>query len=448
MTPVVERRESPYLADYDAFVRRQSAGTPDWLQRLRRRAIDEFAHAGFPTTRDEEWRFTNVSPIAGARFVPAGIAARTVSKADVAHLVFDESAASTLVFVNGAFAPECSSTGGLPEGVRAVSLAKLLATDPRLVEPYLGRQARTQQAFAALNTAFVHDGLFISVPAGVVVETPIHVVFLSTGTSAAVVSHPRVLAVVGAHGKATLVETYASLGNEQGFTNAVTEIVLGPAAVVDHYKVQRESVRVHHMASMHVHGQGGTTFSSLNVAMGGAIVRNEIVGLLDGEGQDFTLNGAYFADGEQLVDNHTTIDHMRPHCGSHELYKGVLAGRAKAVFNGKIIVRPGAQKTDAKQTNKALLLSDDATINTKPQLEIFADDVKCTHGAAVGQLDDDALFYLRSRGIGVREARNLLVRAFLGDVLERIKIPSLRERVEDDVYARMPDVQKALGSGL
>ena len=251
-------------------------------------------------------------------------------------------------------------------------------------------------------------------------------------------SYPRVLVVAGANSQVRLVESYAGVGDGASFANAVTEITLGENAVVDHYKVQRETSRGYHLGSMHVRLARNASFSSHSIALGAALARNDVEVVLDGEGGECTLNGLYLVDGRRLVDNHTTIDHARPHCDSHEVYKGILSGQAHGVFNGKIIVRPDAQKTDAKQTNRALLLSDDAQINTKPQLEIFADDVKCTHGAAVGQLDDDAIFYLRSRGLDVDQARTLLIEAFAGDILGRIRVEPLRERLEAEVLKQLP----------
>jgi Fe-S cluster assembly protein SufD len=252
-----------------------------------------------------------------------------------------------------------------------------------------------------------------------------------------------VLIVAGEQSQGRLVEAYVGPANHDYFTNAVTEVVLGSGAVVDHYKLQRESLTACHVGAMYVHGARDSAFSSHSIAFGGKLVRNDVFAVLDGEGANYTLNGLYVADGARLIDNHTTIDHAKPHCGSHELYKGILSDHSRAVFNGKIIVRPDAQKTDAKQTNKALLLSDDAQINTKPQLEIFANDVKCTHGAAVGQLDEDAIFYLRSRGLDRRQARDMLIHAFAGDVLSRIRIERLRTSLEQRLLAQLGGSENA-----
>jgi Fe-S cluster assembly protein SufD len=271
-----------------------------------------------------------------------------------------------------------------------------------------------------------------------VVSSPIHVLFVSTQAGA--VSHPRVLLVAGENSQATVVETYAGEAAGGYFTNAVTEVYVGSHAIVDHYKVVRETFDAFHVALLAVRADRSATFSSHSFTLGGGIVRNDVAAVLNGEGVDCTLNGLYFGDRKRLVDNHTTLDHAMPHCGSHELYKGILTDTARAVFNGKIIVRPDAQKTDAKQTSRALLLSDEAQINTNPQLEIFADDVKCTHGAAIGQLDDEAIFYLRTRGLGLSDARNLLVHAFAGEILQRVKVESLRAQLDAVLTSQLPQL--------
>jgi Fe-S cluster assembly protein SufD len=270
------------------------------------------------------------------------------------------------------------------------------------------------------------------------------VLFISSSSGGlATMSHPRVLAVIGQGSQASIVESHAGADDAAYFTNAVTEIMLGENAALDHYKVQQESPQAYHVGAQHVVAHRSANCTSHSISLGGSLVRNDVVAVLDGEGAECTLNGLYLADGQRLVDNHTTIDHAKPHCGSREVYKGVLADRARGVFNGKIIVRPDAQKTDAKQTNRALLLSEDAQINSKPELEIFANDVKCTHGAAVGQLDEDAVFYLRSRGLGLAEARHLLIHAFAGDVLNRMPLAPVRHAVEEVLQRQLAEVLAA-----
>jgi Fe-S cluster assembly protein SufD len=318
--------------------------------------------------------------------------------------------------------------------VLAGSLAGALESSPDRVEAHLARHVRTEEhAFTALNTAFFRDGAFLFLPRGAVLNEPVHLVFLSTAPAEAAVSYPRNLIVAGANSRLTVAETYAGLSGGVYFSNAVTEVLVEEGAAVDHYKVQQEGPAGFHVAVTQVEQHRSSTFSSTFLGFGGSLVRNEVRVLLAGEGCECTLNGLYQAAQRQHMDNFTVIDHAQAHCASHELYKGILDGLAHGVFNGKIFVRQDAQKTDAKQTNQTLLLSDHATINTKPQLEIYADDVKCTHGATVGQLDEEAAFYLRSRGIGRDEARSLLTFAFANDVLSRVQIDSIRNRLEQDL---------------
>jgi Fe-S cluster assembly protein SufD len=435
MSTVLETRNT-YRDDFDEALR-QAAG-PAWVKDLRAAAMARFGELGFPTTKDEDWRFTSVAPIAQTEFRLAADGAALVSHADVARVAYG-SAPHLAVFVNGRFAPELSRLDALPAGVRLTSLSAALADGGDEVRPYLAKAAAfDDRAFAALNTAFLQDGVFVRVEPQAIVRDPIHVLFLSAiEPNAAAVSHPRLLVAAGAASQCTIVESYAGSAGQRYFTNAVTEIFAGDSAVVDHYKVQNESYDAFHVASMHLEAARSSTFSSHSISLGGRLVRNDAIAVLGGEGVDCTLNGLYLADERRLVDNHTAIDHAKPHCDSHEVYKGIIGGHARAVFNGKIVVRKDAQKTDAKQTNRALLLSDDAQINTKPQLEIFADDVKCTHGAAVGQLDEDALFYLRARGLPFIEARDMLIHAFAGEILDRVRVEPLREALETELFAQL-----------
>jgi Fe-S cluster assembly protein SufD len=420
-----------YLADYQSA---KSPSQPPWLSRAREAALASFERLGFPSTKLEDWRFTPVGPIAAK---PFALAAGGMVKGDQRQTTGLASGAALAVVINGRFVPQLSSVDALPKGVQVLSLEATIASNPALLEPYLARLASTeQQPFAALNTAFLRDGVVISIAPHTTVEAPIEVVFVSVDEGKPTVSHPRFLIVAGEASQARILERY--VGSGATFTNAITELVLGANAVIDHYKVQEDSAEGFHIAGMYLHGARNGNFSSHSLTFGGAIVRNDVVAVLDGEGIDCTLNGLYLGGGSQLIDNHTTIDHAQPHGSSHEIYKGILTDQARAVFNGKIIVRIDAQKTDAKQTNKALLLSDDATINTKPQLEIFANDVKCTHGAAIGQLDDDAVFYLRSRGLDLDEARAMLIHAFASDILNRVKIVEVREHLEAALTARLP----------
>jgi Fe-S cluster assembly protein SufD len=433
----VAGRGDRYVDDFEARLHRGDVKGPVWLREAQAAAMSWFAETGFPTTRQEEWRFTPIAPLVSTPFIPAE--RLHVRPEQLAPHTFGDDVAAELVYVNGAFVPELSQYRDLPAGLSVGSLAELLQGDPARLDGVLTRVADAKGSpFTALNTAFLADGAYIEIARRTVLDRPVHVLFYSTVSGAPQVSYPRLLLVAGEHSESRIVETYAGPEGQVYFTNAVTEFIVSDRAVVDHYKVQRESTTGYHVASLQVRTGRQSVFVSHALSLGGGLVRNDIGAVLEGEGGDTTLNGLYLADGTQLVDTHTTIDHAMPHNGSHEVYKGILGGRARAVFSGKIIVRPDAQKTDAKQTNKALLLSDHAEINTKPQLEIFADDVKCTHGATVGQLDEDMMFYLRARGIGRDDARALLIRAFAGDITNRIRFEPLRARVDNILLAQIP----------
>jgi Fe-S cluster assembly protein SufD len=391
-----------YVTEHERARRGRFQGASPRLASLREDALHRFLDLGFPTTRDEEWRYTTVAPIVEQVFtLPEASPAST--RVDLAPFVLAGDFAAQLVFVNGQYAPALSEMRDLPAGVVVESLASALASRPDDVEPYLAPAATVErQAFTLLNAAFLSDGACIRIPAHATLEKPIHALFVSAPESdrRATMTHLRVLMVMGADSRATFVESYA-----------------GPETAS-------------HVSTTFIRAARSATCTSHSVSLGGGLVRNDVMAVLDGEGAECTLNGLYFADQRRFVDNHTTIDHAQPHCDSREMYKGILADAARGVFNGKIIVRPDAQKTDAKQTNRALLLSEDAQINTKPQLEIFANDVKCTHGAAIGQLDEEAVFYLRSRGLSEPEARHMLIHAFASDVLQRMPLASIRASVE------------------
>jgi Fe-S cluster assembly protein SufD len=440
MAPAVAQR--PGLGQGERFVEQFAAregrgSAPSWLRALRARGIEAFTAQGFPTTRDEEWRFTPISPIPETAFV-AG-APLPVRAEDLAGLTWGDAVAAELVFVNGVFVPALSRVSDLPKGLDVGSMREIWAAHPDALSQVLGTLAGVDgAAFTALNTALFEDGAVVRVRKGAIVEAPVHLLFYSSAPGAPGATHPRVLVAAEEHSESRVIETFAGPDGQVYLTNAVSEFIVEDRAVVEHSRVQLESTSAFHIGRQQVRTGRESVFVSHNLVLGGGLVRNDIGAVLGGEGGDTTLNGLYVGDGSQLLDTHTTIDHALPHNGSHELYKGILAGKARGVFNGKIVVRQDAQKTDAKQTNKALLLSADAQVNTKPQLEIFADDVKCTHGATVGQLDPEMLFYLRARGIGVDEARGLLIRAFAGDVAARVKFAPLRARLEGWLAARIP----------
>jgi Fe-S cluster assembly protein SufD len=443
MMTMTKQETQTYLAHFEELEKRLSGNGVAPLSSLRRQAMERFITLGFPTIKHEEWKYTSVAPIARVPFQPAVRDEVAVMERDLKP--FGDVAACRLVFVNGRFAPHLSSdVSELPPGVRAGSLADALRSDSAIVEAHLAQYAHfDNHTFVALNTALMEDGAYVYIPRNRVIEEPIHLLFIATADGKPSVSHPRNLVVLDENSQATVIETYIGGGRAatEGcpyFTNAVTELAVGENAVLDHIKVQWEHGAAFHIATVQAQLSRSSAVTSFSISLGGALARNDINAVLGGEGGEATLNGLYVANGTQHVDHHTLIVHAQPHCPSHELYKGILDDKATAVFNGKIYVRPGAQKTDAKQTNQNLLLSQDATINTKPQLEIYADDVRCTHGATVGQLDADALFYLRSRGIGASEARALLTYAFASDIFNRIKAEPLRTRLEELLFTRLP----------
>ena len=420
-----------YLEAFEAFSRNGGASAPGWARTLRLSAITRFEALGFPTTANEDWHFTSVSEIAEREFAPLVHESAPVTAEQLAPFTFGATDWHTLVFVNGAFAPALSSTGSLPDGVRVLPLAQAYTEIPVLVEQHLGRIAGYDtQAFTALNTAFVNDGAVVHVAADVEVARPVHLLFVSDRGAADRASQPRNLIVLDRFAKATVIETYAGLDDARYLTNAVTEAVVADSATLTHLKLQRESDAAYHVGTLDVRQARDSHLVSFSFATGAALARTNIYTELRGEGCGATLNGLYLGDNDQHLDHQTRIEHVAPNCYSREVYKGILDGASHGVFNGKVYVHPEAQKTDGKQTNNTLLLSEKAQIDTKPQLEIFADDVKCTHGATVGRLDETSLFYMKSRGIGARMARELLTYAFAADVLETIELAEVREGLE------------------
>ncbi len=408
------------------------ATEPAWVAELRREGAARYEGLRLPTTRDEDWRFTDLSPITKAALGPAR-APGAVSDADIAPFLFGHAEWPRLVFVNGRYQSSLSKVTDLPEGARVGPLAALLADAPELVEDTLGKRA-VQPAAAAIvgqNASAFADGYAIVLPAGATVDTPIHVLFISDSRAAQGAVHPRNVVVLGANAVASVVESYVSLADGVSLTNTVGEATLAAGAHFDHCKIQRESDQAFHLATLEVRQERDSYLNSFSFAQGAALSRTNIYTTLAGPGAHATLYGLYLAEGRQHVDHQTRIEHAAPDCTSWEVYKGILDGRGHGVFNGKVYVHPEAQKTDGKQTNKNLLLSPTAKVDTKPQLEIFADDVKCTHGATVGSLDDVPLFYCRSRGIPEAEARTLLTYAFAADVLEEIRSRPVVDHLED-----------------
>jgi Fe-S cluster assembly protein SufD len=424
------------LATFEHF---SPAAQPAWLPPLRKTGLANFAKLGFPTLQHEDWRFTNVAAIAQLPFKPVTkLTTAGLTKESIQQFTFAKLDANRLVFVNGLFAPELSTIGKLPAGVKVSSLAAALNSDSALLEKYLARYANTDaNPFTALNTAFFQDGAFIFVPAGVIVAQPIHLLNIFTATEAGATAHPRNLIIAEANSQVTVLESYVATVDAPYFTNAVTELIAGDNAVVEHLKFQDEAASAFHIAAFHAHLGKTSNVIHHSIAAGAKLSRNNIRTNLAGEGLECILNGLYLTKNEQLADHHMVVEHAQPHCASHEYFNGILDDKSKGVFHGRIYVHPIAQKTDAKQTNKNLLLSDDATADTKPQLEIYADDVKCTHGATIGQLNDESIYYLRSRGIGKDTARQMLIHAFAGEIIERVRHEAAREELNQIIWDRL-----------
>ena len=439
MTEVADKAASTidrYLTAFDALEKASVNREPAWVLPLRKAGMARFAELGFPTTKQEDWRFTNVAPIAKLPYLPAG--GGEVTADDLAGLAFSNLEGSRLVFIDGVFSNELSRIEEQPDGVAVSNLATALNESSELVEKHLTQYANDECApFAAMNTALFTDGVFVRVPNGAIVEKPVQALFVSTGSEAGATANVRNLVVAGTNSQFTLIESHAALKDGAYFTNVVNEFSVGENARVEHVKFQDESKEAFHIGALHAKLERASNFTSHSIDVGARISRNNLRTNLAGEGLVATLNGLYLTAGEQLADHHMVVDHAQPNCESHEYFNGILADRSRGVFHGRIHVHQVAQKTDAKQTNKNLLLSDDATVDTKPQLEIYADDVKCTHGATIGQLNDESIFYLRARGIGEAKARQMLMHAFAGEIIDRIVCEPVREELDAIVWDRL-----------
>lgn len=439
---------APYL---DLYGRR--GGEAEVLLARRKEAIERFEAAGFPTARDEEWRQTNLGSL--LRAAPVAASARALRGGEAAPFLYPDT--HRMVFVNGRYAPEASSP---PWQVTAVTLADLGGDgSSEVVGEHLGASVNGSAScsadaavhpFAALNTGLFEDGAAIVIPDGAVVEQPLQVLWLSApaegaraargkAPSAVEVSFPRLLVVAGENSEATVIETFAAADPNAGgyFVCPAAEFVCGAGSVLHHTRLQADATDAFHLGFQHAHLERSASFDSSSLAFGGGLVRNDTSAALDGEGADCTLDGLYVVSGSQFVDNHMRVEHRQPHTTSHQLYKGVLDDRARSVFNGRIYVHQAAQKTDAKQTNRNLLLSKSALANSNPQLEIFADDVRCTHGSTIGRLDEEALFYLRARGIGREQAHGMLVYAFARELVEKASHEPLRQDLEGRLLASL-----------
>ncbi len=432
-----------YLEDFESFTR-TGGSRAGWLQELRQAGLERFRQRGFPSSREEDWRFNNLAGITGTDFRLAGADVSGVRPEDLRPYLYAIPGVSTLVFVNGRYAPALSSPAATPPGVTVRNLAGAFAAHGDFLSEHLGQYAKLEDSgFTALNTAFIKDGLFVHVPPGADTGPVVHAVYLTDGRADGAATHPRNLILVERGGRAAVIESYIGLATGAYLTNCITEAVVGQGAYLEHTKIQRESEQAFHIGTTHLRQGQDSRSLSFSISFGGVIGRNNLDMVLDGPGIESQLLGMYMGRGRQEVDNHTSILHAHPNCSTREIYKGILDGRSHGIFNGKIYVTPEAQKTDAKQTNRALLLSDTARIDTKPQLEIFADDVKCTHGATVGSLDPVAAFYLKSRGIGSARARKILTYAFAAEVLEEIPHESVRRQLEAVVMSRL----ESLGEG-
>ena len=431
---------SDTMARIAALVQPRAGNAPRWLAALREAGMASFAGLGFPTTGHEDWRFTGVDRIANTQFEPAGPERSQPSTEALAPFLPPDLNAGLLVFVNGRYVPGLSTMPSLPQGVRVVPLAEAIHGGDDIVETHLGGfRAFEDDAFTAMNTAFIGDGVLVHVPAGKCVDVPIHLLNVAAPGRQPIMTHPRNLIVCDAGSKVTVIEHYVALEDGIVLNNAVTQIEVGPEAELSHYLIEQESLQGCNVSSLFLHQQGHSRAASHTVLFGGALVRNNVHTVLDGEGCECLINGLFVGEKTQHLDNFMRVEHAAPHGDSRQFYKGILSDSARGVFSGRIYVAKAAQKTDAKQTNANLLLSDTAQIDTKPQLEIYADDVKCTHGATIGQVDEDAVFYLRSRGIHEKAARAMVVYAFAAESFERMQNEPLRNWLGRQLLAKLPE---------
>jgi Fe-S cluster assembly protein SufD len=431
----MQNTKEKYLSEFKAFEAGLNGQASSALHEVRKQAIEQFVKLDFPTVKNEDWKYTNVSAIHNYNFVRDF--KTQVSTDELKKHLIPSLDCYLFVLVNGNYSPELSDITGLPEGVTVDSFRNVYKNNPELINKYFAKYTEIENGFVALNTAFANDGVVIHVPENTVLDKPVMTLNLAGSGEINVLSQPRTLIVAEKYSKLDLVELFRSISDNETLTNSVSEIIVGENAHVEVYKIQNENLKAYHYNRTQSQLAKNSTFTIYNVTLGGLLVRNDSNVVLDDENCTGNLFGLYLTDGEQHVDNHTLIDHAKPHCQSNELYKGVLGGKSRGVFNGKVFVRKDAQKTNAYQSNKAILLTNEATIDTKPQLEIFADDVKCSHGAAIGQLDYDAVFYLRSRGIGEEHARTVLIRAFADDVFELIPNETLHGYLNKLVHTKL-----------
>ena len=427
-----------YLEAFNDLERLRGTAEPVWLRHLRAEGWEIFNSSGIPTTRDEDWRFTNLAPLARTEFrraPEAAVSRDAIEKWRVAG------GACRLVFVNGRFVPGLSDLSGLPAGLQVTSLSQALGVNSESVEQHLGRYANLRRdVFAALNTALWEDGAYIHVRPGAQINVPIHLLFVTADASDPVMTHPRSLIVAGQASQAAIVEDYVSLGSGAALSNSVTELAAADDAIISHYLIERENFNSFNISTLRLELARNANVSSHSILLGGGLVRNNVHPVLNGPGAECLINGLFVGGGRQHLDNYMLVEHASAQGSSRQFYNGILGQQAHGVFHGRILVHKDAQKTDAKQTNRNLLLSDDARIDTKPQLEIRADDVKCTHGATIGRIEDEPLFYLRSRGLDETSARNLLLYAFAAECLDRMREQPVRNFVEQFIRLRLEEL--------
>ncbi len=437
----IESAKEWYTNNFASYEEKLNGYSKTFMHQIRKEALNKISEVNFPTVRNEEWKYTNVTSILKENFVATTNPSINLSKDDISKYLFDQFDYDLMVFINGIYSEELSNVGKLPKGVIVNSLAKVCKENPELLGKYFNKLSTIDNGFNALNTAYAIDGAVVIVPEGKILERPVQILYLNSSEQNLTLSVPRNLMVVGKNAQAKIIANYHGYGQEKYFSNIITEIFVDEYAIADYYKIQYENENSFHIEKVQAHQKKNSVLNHFNIQFGGAIVRNDINSILDDENIETHYYGLYLANGTQHIDNHTFVDHAKPNCMSNELYKGIIDDNARGVFNGKIIVRQDAQKTNAYQQNKTILLSPTATIDTKPQLEIFADDVKCSHGATVGKLDEVSEFYIRSRGVPQDLAKSMLIRAFANDVIENVKIEPLKEQLNHMIFEHLHAVE-------
>lgn len=430
-----EAAVSHYLAQYEQF---RDTLTAPWPAQPRAAALDFLRTNGFPSRRTEQWKYTDVTPITRKKFTVGRSAPAAVDEAFVDSLRFSRLDCHELVFINGSFSAALSRNEPLPDGATVRPLQSLQPDDAPLLESCCAG-GEIKNAFSALNTAFVNDGVLIHVPDNTEVAIPIHIIYVTGQADETLMSNPLNLVALGRNAGASVIESFAGIPDTEYFTNSHTRILGRAGSRLDYYSIQQESQRAYHIGNTRIRQQADSRIDCHTLSLGGKLARSDIDVELDEPGAQVKLNGLYLTNARQHVDNHTLIEHKQPHTVSNEHFRGVMNGHSRAVFNGKVIVHEQAQKTEAHQSNANLLLSGSAEVDTKPELEIYADDVKCSHGATVGQLDENMLFYLRSRAVDEHTARSLLTYAFADEIIRDIRFPEIRQRLEHSIAGELPD---------